>query len=145
MGERGPRELVRSGWELLHPSCRLPGQRCRRSLQGREREPSGLVRQRNHDVGSPGQCLDQRPLRRREVFEPVREHRPAVPRLELGRHPLGGIAALAVAVPTLQLVELGAICAQELGQLSVEILRLDEPCLELGDRCAERLRVAGEP
>ncbi len=84
-------------------------------------------------------------MRRCQVFEPVRVDRPPVPRLQLVRHPLGGVAPLAVAVPASQPVELGAIRTQQLCQTLIEVLRLDEPGLELRDGRAECLGEACEP
>ena len=142
---RRSRERVRSGRQLLDVSRRLPRERRGRSFQDRERQPPGLVRQRDSDVRAARQRLDERPLRRCQVLEPVGVDRPPVPRVQLVRHPLGGVAPLAIAVPASQPVELGAIRAQQLCQTCIEVLRLDEPGLELRDGRAECLGEAREP
>ena len=50
----------------------------------RERRPARLVGERDADVGVPGERLDGVALERRQIVEPVQEHRPAAP----GRRPL---------------------------------------------------------
>ena len=84
-------------------------------------------------------------MRRGQVFETIGVDRPPVPRLQLVRHALGCVASLAIAVPPPQPVELGAVGAQQFGQVGVEIVGLDEPGFELRDRGSERIGEAGEP
>ena len=58
-----------------------------------ERDPTGLVRQRHLHLGAAGERLEQRPLGAGQVLEAVREHRLAVPRVEVGlraARPRGG-------------------------------------------------------
>ena len=64
-----------------------------------ESDAARLVRQRDLDVRASGERFEQRPLRTRQILEPIREHRLAVPRRELRRKPLGGATAEEVAVP----------------------------------------------
>src|SRR5439155_14765970 len=113
--------------------------------QRRERISPRFVRQRDRDLRTAGERLEQRPLGPGQVFEAVREDRFAVPGRELARDPLGCIAALELAVPEAEPVELLAIRRVELRQLAVELTRLEQRGLELGDGCAEGVGKAREP
>jgi hypothetical protein len=109
-----------------------------------ERHASGLVRQRDVDLGPPGECLEQRPLGGRQVLEPVCEDRLGVPGVELALEPLGGAAPQHVAVPDAEPVELGAVGGVEDGEVAVEVARVDQPGLELAEDAEERVDEAAE-
>ena len=55
------------------------------------------------------------------------------------------MAALELAVPKAEPVELLAVRLIQLGELALQLARLEEAGLELGDRLAERVRESGEP
>ena len=67
------------------PRCRPASRERSSAVRAQRREPrtARLVRQRDADVDARGERLEQRPLRAREVFEAVGEHRLAVPRVEI--------------------------------------------------------------
>ena len=65
-----------------------------------------------------------------------------MPGAEVVLEPLHGTPALRVAVPELEAVELGAIGRIELGQLAVEVARVEQAGLELAERPQQRI---GEP
>ena len=144
MRERGPHVALGRGGELLDAPRGLLGQRRRRPLERGERQAPGLVRERDGDVGAGREPLDERPLRRGEILESVGVHGTAVPRGEIAGHAVRRVAPLAIAVPTLEPVELVAIRAQQIGELRLEVLGLDKPRLELRERGSQCLRVAGE-
>src|SRR5204863_4715367 len=109
-----------------------------------EGDAPGLVGQRDGDLRAAGERLQERPLRSRQVLEAVREDRAPVPRVELGLEAFGRVAALEVAVPELEPVELGAIGGVEPGQIAVEISRIDEPRLQLAESSRQGVGKAGE-
>ena len=109
------------------------------SLQRRERDAARLVRQRDLDIGAPGERLEQRPLGAGQILEAVREDRFAVPRIEVVREPLCGAAAQQVAVEAPEAVELRAVERVELSEIAVEILRVEHPLLELAERLQQRV------
>src|SRR5439155_3744894 len=144
VGERGRCDLPVAGWKLLDAAVRERGQIVRGPPERLERRAVRLVRERDRHLDPPGQCLDEGPLGAGQVLEPVREHRPTGPGVELARDPLDGIAALEVAVPELEPVELGTVRGVKRAEIALEVARLDEPGLELGQRTAERVGEPGE-
>ena len=97
------------------------------------------------DVGSSGERLEQRPFRRGQVLEPVGERRLAVPGREVAAEPLAGASAEQVAIPEAEAVELVPVGGKERAELAVEVGRVEEPSLEVGERTEQRVREAGEP
>ena len=63
--------------------------------RGKDR-PSGLVGERDGDLGPAGERPQERPLRSGQVLESVGEDRPAVPSVELVLDPLDGMAPLEI-------------------------------------------------
>ena len=114
------------------------------ALERREGGAARLVGKRDGDLGAGGERLEQRPLGAAEILESVDEYRRAVPGVELACERLGRVAALELAVPEAEPVELLAVGRVELGELAVELRRLDERRLELGHGRAERVREPGE-
>ena len=104
-----------------------------------ERGPARLVGKRDADLGAAGERLEQRPLGGGQVLEAVGEHGLAVPGVEIGAEPLAGAPAQQVAIPEPDAVELGAVGGEERGQVAVEIGRVEEPALELGERREQRV------
>src|SRR5207248_9467051 len=72
----------------------------------REGVAARLVGKRDREVAAGGERLDERPLGAGQVFEPVGEHRAAVPGVELAGDAAGRVAALELAVPEPEPVEL---------------------------------------
>ena len=91
-----------------------------------------------------GERLEQAPLRRGQVLEPVGVDRPAVPGLELAGDAVGRVPPAQVGVPEVEAVELGAVRTVELGEVAVEIVRVEQAGLQLGDRRPERVRKTRE-
>ena len=131
--------------ELLHLG---PGQAaevfCRARQRG-EGRPSGLVRQRDVEVGAAGQRREQGPLRPGQILEAVREDGSAVPRVELVLDPGDSVPALEVAIPELEPVELRAVGREQGAEVAGDLTRVDEARLELRDGAEQRLAEAGEP
>ena len=142
MGECRVRVVSVPGRQLLEPPVGEPRQIGGRTLERGEHGPPRLVLERDRDVDPAGERLEQPPLRRAQILEPVCVDRPAVPGGEIAGEPVGGVAAAQVSVPELEPVELGAVAAIELGEIAVELVGIEEAGLELGDRGAERV---GEP
>ena len=97
--ERRRRVLRRAGGELLDAAA---GERARSSAVRRSEAnavAARLVGQRDVDVRPPGERLEQRPLRRGQVLEPVGEDGLAVPGAEIAEQALAGAAPEQVAVP----------------------------------------------
>ena len=90
------------------------------------------------------QRLDQSPFRAGEILEPVREHRPAVPRFQVAREAIDGGASERVTIPEPEPVELGAVGAGDGADLARQIALVQKRRAHLADRDAERLRVPGE-
>ncbi len=126
-------ELVRARGEFLDATVGETGEVVCGAPERREDLAAGLVRERDLHLGAPGQRFEQRPLRAGQILEPVREHRLAVPRLEIGLQALGCAAALAVPIPEADPVELRAIGRIEPLEVAVELLRVDEAGLELAE------------
>ena len=133
-----------AGRQLLDPAAGERGEILLRAAERRERRATRLVRQRDGHLGPARQRLEQPPLRARQVLEAVREDRPAVPSVEVGAQPLDGPTSQQVAVPERQPVELLAVGGVEQSQIALELSRLQQPGLELGERREERIRKAGE-
>ena len=89
MGEGGRRDLVIAWRELLDASGRERAQVVGRAPQRLERSAIRLVRERDRDLGAAGEGVQERPLCAGQVLEPVREDRPARPRVELAGDSLG--------------------------------------------------------
>src|SRR5438477_5702856 len=134
----------RARWQLLDV-LRERREIVRGAPQGRKRVSPRLVRERDRDLRAAGERLEQRPFRAGQVFEAVREDGFAVPGRELACDPLGRIATLELAVPEAEPVEVLAIRRVELRELAVEVTRLEQRGLELGDGCAEGVGKAREP
>src|SRR5207237_10321419 len=105
--QRCVRELGLTRRQRLDPSGSEPCEVLGRLLERRGYGAAGLVRQRHGDVGPAGQRLEQRPLCARQVFESVGVDGAAVPGGEVARNTLRGAAALEIAVPELEAIELG--------------------------------------
>ncbi len=144
VGERRVRVVGIARRQLLDPPGCEPRQVGGRTLERREREPPGLVLQRHGDVRPPCERLEQAPLRAAQVLEAVGVDRTAVPGCELVRDPARGVAAPKVAVPETEPVELLAIAPVELGEVAVDVRRLQQPRFELRDRGAERVSESRE-
>ncbi len=125
--------------KLLARAGREPREILGRALKRTERRAPGLVRERNGDVGARGERLEQRPLRAGQILEAVREDRRAAPRVEVGAEPFDGGAAAHAAVRAAELLQLGAVRAPERAELAGNLLRLEQPRLELVERLQERL------
>jgi hypothetical protein len=144
VGERRVGVVGVAGRQLLDLPVGKPGEVGRRALERREGEPARLVLERDGDVDPSGERLQQPPLRAAQILEAVRVYRPSVPCVELAREPIGGVGASEVAVPEREPVELLAIAAVQLGQVAVEVVRCQQPRLELSDRTRERVGEARE-
>jgi hypothetical protein len=121
------------------------GERARSSIvraERRERGAARLVRHRDRHLGPARERLQERPLRSRQILESIREDRLPAPGLELVRDALGRVAAQQVAIPEIEAVELGSVRGVERGELAVELVRVEQAGLELGDRREQRV---GEP
>ena len=123
MRKRGPHVAIGRSRKLLDAPGSLLGQRRSRPLERGEREPPGLVRERDGDVGAAREPLDERPLRRGEILESVRVDGTAVPRVEIAGHAVRRVAPLTIAVPPLEPVELVAIRAQKVARARLEVFR----------------------
>ena len=97
------------------------------------------------DVGPASERSKQGPLRPGQVLEAVGEHRPAVPRLELGLHACDGVRAIAVAIGELQPLQLAEIGREKHREIALDLARVDEARLELRDGAEQRIPEAGEP
>ena len=115
-----------------------------RAAKRGERRPRRLVGQRDRHRRAPGERLEQPPLDARQVLEPVSEDGPAVPRAKFGTEPLDSAATEQVAVPETEPVELGTIGRVEQREISLELLRVQQPRLELGEHGQQRVREARE-
>ncbi len=150
-GEQPSLEVREGRWahigsrrQLLDPRPRELRQVGRRALERSEGGAARLVGKRDRHVGPAGERLEQRPLRAGQVLEAVSEDGPPLPGRQLAANPFGGRAALEVAVPEAQPVELGPVLAVEPGEISLELGRLDEPRLELAQCRRQRFGETGE-
>ena len=141
-GSRG--DLVVAGRQLFDAACGERRQVVRRPAKRVECGTIRLVGERDRDLRAPGERLEQRPLGAGQVLEAVRKNRPALPGLELRGHALGCVAALQVAVPELEAIELGAVGPVQAGEVAFQVGRLDQAGLELAERAGQRIREAGE-
>ena len=91
-----------------------------------------------------GERLEQRPLGAGQVLEAVREDRLAVPGVEVGLQALGRAAAQQVAIPEAEPVELGAVRGVERGEVALELVRVEQPGLELAERPQQLVGEAAE-
>ncbi len=142
VGERGRGVLVRPRGQLLDLTGRERGEVGRRARERREGRAPGLVGQRDVDLGPARERLEQRPLRRGQILEAVREDRLAVPGVEVGAEALARVASHELAVPEPERVELAAIRAVEGAELTVEVSRVEQPALDVRERPEQRV---GEP
>ena len=110
--------------------------------EGRECGSPRLVGDRDRDVGAACERLQQGPFRARQILESVREHRLALPRIQLASEPLGGGPPQQVTVPQAEPLERVPVCRVEGCEIAVELGRLDEARLELADTGQQRV---GEP
>jgi hypothetical protein len=145
VGERRVRVVAVARRELLDPSVREPREIGRRPLEGGEGKTPRLVLEGDGDVRPPGECLQQAPLRSAQILEAVGVDRTPIPGTELAGEACGRIAAPEVTIPEPKAVELAAISPVQLGQVAVELSRLEQPRLELGDRASEGVREPREP
>ena len=130
--------------QLLDAAGGEAGEVVRGALERGERGPRGLVRERDGDLGAAGERLEEAPLRAGEILEAVGEDGAAVPGGEIAREPVGGErGARAARSARPELVELGAVGRVQERERAVELLRVDEAVLELGDRLGERVGEAG--
>ncbi len=122
------------------------------------RARSSAVRRSDANAGRPGsygsetvtsaaarERFEQRPLRAGEIFEAVREHRLAVPGIELRLEALRGAAAQKVPIPAAEPVELGAVRGVERREIAVQLLGVEQPGLELAQRLLQRIGEPAEP
>ena len=144
VGERRVRVVGIARRQLLDPPGCEPRQVGGRPLERREGEPPGLVLQRHGDVHPPRERLEQAPLCAAQVLEAVGVDRTTVPGGEVVRDPARGVAALKVAVPETEPVELLAIASVELGEVAVDVLGLQQPRFELRDGRTERIAESRE-
>ncbi len=144
VGERRVCDLRVRGRQLLDPTVRETGEIVGRAAQGGEGRPARLVGKRDVDLGATGEGPEQGPLRAGQVFEAVREHGPAVPRLELRLNAFDGVRTVPVAVEEPQLLELAEIGGEENGEVALELARVDEARLELRDGAQQGVAEAGE-
>jgi hypothetical protein len=103
-----------------------------------------LVRHRHGHLAAAGERLQQRPLRARQVLEAVGEDRLAAPGVELPGDSFRRTAAQEIAVPHAEPVELAPIRGIQRRQLAAEIVRVEQPGLELTHGRKERVREAAE-
>ena len=141
-GERRRGVLVRPRGQLLDLTGRERREVVRGARERREGLAPGLVGQRDVDLGPAGERLEQRPLRRGQILEAVRENRLAVPGVELGAEALARVASHELAVPEPEGVELAAIRAVQRAELTVEVGRVEQPALDVRERPEQRV---GEP
>ena len=144
VGELRRRDLRVARRELFDPTRCQRAQVLGRARQRLEWSAIRLVRERDHDLGAAGERFEQRPLRAGQVLEAVGEHGPVRPGPELARDEVGRVAPAQVSVPEPELLELGAVGRVEEREIAAQLVGLDEPRLELGERGAERVREAGE-
>src|SRR6266550_6007066 len=101
---------------------RTGGQRAQvlgRARERGERVTARLVGERDGEVAAGGERLDERPLGAGQVLEAVGEYRAAVPGVKFARDLRRRVAALELAVPEAEPVELLAIGRVQLGELTV--------------------------
>ena len=106
--------------------------------------PPRLVLERHRHVHPAGERLEQPPLRRAQVLEPVRVDGPAVPGGEVAGEPLGRVRGGAGRGPTARAGRARRGSGVELGEIAVELVGVEQAGLELGDRRAERVGEPGE-
>ena len=145
MRERRRGVLGGARWELGRSAVGERREILRRTPERGEGDAARLVGQRDVDLGTAGERLEQRPLRRRQVLEAVGEHGLAVPRVEIALEPLGGATPEHVAVPEAEAVELGAVGAVERGEIAAEIGRVEQARLQLAERRQQRVDEPREP
>ncbi len=144
MGQRGRRDLAVAWRELLDPPRGERPEVVHRAAQRRERRAPRLIGKRDRDVGPARQRVEQCPLGAGQIFEPVREDRPPGPGLQLSADPVHRVTALEIAIPEAEAVELRAVGGVQTAEIAVELVRIDQPRLQLAQGTAERLRKAGE-
>ena len=120
--------------ELLGAPPGKRGEVLRDGPKRREGDASRLVGQRDVNVRASREGLEQRPLRSRQILEPVRKHRLPVPRVQIAREPLGRRAAQHVPVRKLESRELRSIRRVQLSETAVELIGVDQPRFELAER-----------
>ena len=124
MRERGVAVLGRAGRQLLDRARRrAPRDPPACGGATRTRRRAGSYGSETVTSVARGERLEQPPLRPGQILEPVREHRPAVPGVQLGAQPLDRAAAEQVAVPEPEPVELGPVGRVEQREIAVELLR----------------------
>ena len=138
------REVPVARRELLEPPAGEAGEVGGRALERREDHPARLVLERHRDVHPAGERLEQPPLRRAQVLEPVRVDRPAVPGGEVAGEPVGCIRGGAGRGPRARAGRARRGSGIELGEIAVELVRVEQAGLELGDRRAERVGETGK-
>ena len=139
MSERRWRDLVVPWRELLDAPGSERAQVVGGMPQRLERRAIRLVRERDGDLGAAGERVQERPLRAGQVLEPIGEHRPCRPRLELAADELGPVPTQEIAVPQLEPLELGAVGRVEKREVAAQVAGVDETRLELGEDAAERI------
>ena len=142
--EGGRGDLAVAGRQLFDAACGERRQVVRRPAKRVECGTVRLVGKRDRDLRAPGERLEQRPFGAGQVLEAVREDRAALPGLELGGDALGCVAALKVAVPELEAVELRAVGPVQAGEVALQVGRLDQAGLELAERAGQRIGEAGK-
>ncbi len=102
-----------------------------------------FVRDRDLHLGAGRQRLEQAPLGSGEILEPVREHRRVVPRPEVAGQELGGVTTGELTVPEAEPVQLCAVGAVEVGEMSFELRRVEQGRFEVGEGGSERVGESG--
>ena len=90
------------------------------------------------------QSLEQAPLRAGEILEAVGEDGAPVPGVELAGDALDRAAPQEAPIPEAERVELLAVGGVQPRHVAVELLRIEQPGVELGERGTEGLGEAGE-
>ena len=103
-------------------------------LERRESSAAGLVGNRHRHIGSSRERLEERPLRCGQILEAIGKYWLDAPRVEIAPETIDGCAPENGAVLETQPIELGAICASELRQVSFERVSVQKRRIELGER-----------
>jgi hypothetical protein len=103
------------------------------------------VRSSAAKAGRPGSYGSETVTSVRPARASSRRHWPTVPGFEFAGDAIGCVPPAQVGVPEPEPVELGSIRAVELGEVAVEVVRVEQTGLELGDSRPERVGEAGEP
>ena len=142
MRQRRGRDRRVARWQLLDRTGSEAGEILRGAAERGERRTARLVRKRNGHLGPCGECLEERPLRAREVLEAVGEDGFAVPGVEIRSEPLDSMCAEQATVPSFEPVELLAVSGVELAELAVDGVRRQQSRFELVEHLLQRVHEA---